>query len=139
MDQHDLMQKYSRASNQRSSAASYKDIIMEEDEKSTGRLSQTNPRNKRNQPKIGVPDSISQNKFDDVDINDPSQSAGRLSKVSRHSRTYTMNQSPSKATMEDREELDVMEMSPSKFGSGKTRDSGNKKMGFRASNALASI
>ena len=27
----------------------------------------------------------------------------------------------------------------SKFGSGKTRDSGNKKMGFRASNALASI
>ena len=35
--------------------------------------------------------------------------------------------------------MDVVELSPTKWGSGKNRDSGNKKMGFRASNALASI
>jgi hypothetical protein len=35
--------------------------------------------------------------------------------------------------------MDVVEISPTKWGNNKTRDSGNKKMGFRASNALASI
>lgn len=57
---------------------------MEEDEKSSGRLSLGSKNRKQ---KIGVPDSISQRKLDEVEIN---ESAGKMSKASRHSRTNTM-------------------------------------------------